>query len=144
MSNLTVQFKKTREDAVIPTRAHPSDVGYDLTVIEYIKQLHFYTYLYDTGIAVKPPKGYYFEIVPRSSISKTGFFLANNTGVIDPSYTGSCKIALAANDCFLKRLQPPFKVCQLILRPALYPDFEEVESLDDTERGEGGFGSSDM
>ncbi len=152
MSNLTVQFKKTREDAIIPTRAHPSDVGYDLTVVGIDKHyVHgkmtagIATWIYDTGIAVKPPQGYYFEIVARSSIYKTGWFLANGVGTIDPDYRSSIKVALSpiANVDVIQPLQPPFKVCQLILRPALYPDFQEVESLDDTERGEGGFGSSD-
>ncbi len=147
MSNLTVQFKKTRKDAVIPTMAHPTDVGYDLTAVAIDSYLPheaggFHTWIYDTGIAVKPPPGYYFEVVARSSIYKTGWFLANGVGTIDPSYRGSIKIVLNPVGNDIKGLTPPFKVCQLVLRPALYPDFEEVESLDDTERGEGGFGST--
>jgi dUTP pyrophosphatase len=152
MANLTAQFKKTREDAVIPTRAHPSDVGYDLTAVAVEKNfVHgnmtagIATWIYDTGIAVKPPDGYYFEIVARSSIYKTGWFLANGVGTIDPSYTGSIRIALnpIANFDIIQPPIPPFKICQLVLRPALYPILEEVEDLDDTERGEGGFGSTD-
>ena len=151
MSNLRALFKKTREDAVTPAKAHPSDVGYDLTALEIVSSLSahilrdrastIYCHFYDTGIAVKPPDGYYFEVAPRSSICKTGRWLANSVGIIDPSYRGSIKLALYSNDP--EPLQTPFRLCQLILRPALYPEFHEVEELDETERGSGGFGSTD-
>ena len=85
----TVQFVKTHPDAVVPTRAHPSDIGYDLVAISLWKKLSDQTEIYETGIAVVPPPGTYVEILPRSSVTKTGYMLANSVGIIDPHYTGS-------------------------------------------------------
>ena len=77
-------FKITinNENAVIPLKAHPSDIGYDLTAISLVKKLTEQTSLFDTGLAMTPPIGYYFEIIARSSISKTGYILSNSIGII--------------------------------------------------------------
>lgn len=133
-----------RDDrAVLPELKTDESVGFDLTAIAHHKQLTKRTSLYDTGIAVTPPKGYYFEIVPRSSISKTGYILANNTGIIDPDYTGNIYIALMKVDDSMPDLMVPFTKCQLILRKKYDFIFERVHELDATERGHGGFGSTD-
>ena len=127
------------------------DVGLDLTAVRkhkvYLNNAARETdtgvvVLYDTGIALTPPDGYYVEIVPRSSISKTGWMLANNTGVIDPTYNGNIYIALVRVADHVDELPLPFCKCQLILRPALYPGMKEVGALGETKRGAGGFGST--
>ena len=155
-SNLPkIKFVKLHENAVTPEKAHVSDIGFDLTIIGEHKIIHSeevhwgtggrhvpQTVLYNTGIAVSPPPGYYTEIIPRSSLSKTGWILANSIGIIDPSYTGELFIALTK---VWKNAQPIIfgnKYAQLVLRKAEYGEMSEVESLDDTDRGEGGFGSS--
>jgi dUTP pyrophosphatase len=130
------------ERAVIPSRAHDKDVGYDLTAIKKHKVLDSGIILYDTGISVAPPEGHYIEIVPRSSISKTGYMLANSVGTVDPDYTGNLYIALAKINPDAPELELPFCKCQLILRKAIYADVIKVESLVDTDRGDGGFGST--
>jgi dUTP pyrophosphatase len=130
------------DDAVIPTKAHPSDIGYDITVISVCKDISEDIKLFETGLSTCPPKGYYLEILPRSSISKSGYMLANSVGVIDPSYTGTLKIALIKVDKTLPDLTMPCKICQLILRKAEYADVKLVTSIKDTDRGNGGFGSS--
>ena len=84
--------------AFFPTKAHPSDIGYDLTAIDIFKKISNRTTLFETGIAVSPPQGYYLEIIPRSSLSKTGYMLANSVGIIDPDYTGTLKIAAFAKN----------------------------------------------
>ena len=129
--------------AVIPTRAHPSDIGYDLTAIDVFKSISDRITLFETGIAVSPPEGYYLEILPRSSMSKTGYMLANSVGTIDPSYTGTLKIALIKVDDNMPDIKLPFRRCQLVMRKAEYGGLKEVESLLSTERGSGGFGSTD-
>lgn len=129
--------------AVTPTKAHPSDIGYDLTVIDVFKKISDRITLFETGIAVTPPSGYYIEIVPRSSLSKTGYMLANSVGTIDPDYTGTLKVALIKVDSDMKDIELPFTRCQMILRKAEYADLECVETLNSTKRGDGGFGSSD-
>ena len=143
--------KKTREDAVIPTKAHESDIGYDLTLVAFEKELiNVFTdsgmdprvLMYDTGIAVMPEKGYYVEIAPRSSISKTGYILANGIGIIDPDYRGSLKVALIKVDKYAPTLPLPFKGFQLIVRKAEESSIQQVDELDETVRGDGGFGST--
>jgi len=113
--------------------------------------------MYDTGISVEPPEGYYTEIVPRSSISKTGFVLANSIGVIDPTYRGTLKIVLTDVDSPGKLIQHnshssqvigrpmtcPFTLTQLVVRKIEEVDIKIVEELTVTSRGEGGFGSTD-
>lgn len=138
-----VKFVKTRPDAVTPTRAHPSDVGYDLTAIAVWKKLSETTIIYETGIIVTPPDGYYVEIVPRSSITKTGYVLSNSVGIIDPSYTGSLKIAMTKVDAYFENLTLPFCRAQLILRKRESFLMSEVSEVVSTERGDGGFGSTD-
>jgi dUTP pyrophosphatase len=135
-------FVKTRADAVTPTKAYPSDVGYDLTAIDVFKKLSQQTTLYETGLIVTPPEGYYVEILPRSSISKTGYVISNSVGIIDPSYTGSLKIAVTKVDDSFPDLTLPFCKFQLVLRKLYEAELVEVGSVRETERGDGGFGST--
>jgi dUTP pyrophosphatase len=129
--------------AIFPTKAHPSDIGYDLTAISVFKKVSSNITLFDTGLIVSPPEGYYVEILPRSSISKTGYMLANSVGVIDPSYTGKLLIALIKIDQEAPDISLPFTRCQLVLRLAHKSVMVQVNSFEETIRGSGGFGSSD-
>lgn len=143
--------------AIVPTKAGEDEVGYDLTAISFVKKLSPVTFMYDTGISVKPPDGYYTEIVPRSSIVKSGFMLANSVGVIDPTYRGTLKIVLHKvvikngegrtheNGVYIacRPLTTPFTLCQLIIRKMERATLKVVDSLDETSRGYGGFGSTD-
>jgi dUTP pyrophosphatase len=124
-------------------RGTSDSVGFDLTAISVVKKLTEKTTLYDTGLVVKPPAGYYTEILPRSSLSKTGYVLANSVGIIDPDYRGTLMIALTKVDDSMPDLELPFMKCQLVLRKCSYFNMIEAEELDDTTRGAGGFGSTD-
>tara|TARA_A100001011_G_C14302881_1_gene841678 strand:+ start:2549 stop:2977 length:429 start_codon:yes stop_codon:yes gene_type:complete len=128
--------------AVIPSSAHPEDIGLDLTCINVKKKLENGVIIYDTGISVQPPEGYYIEIIPRSSLSKTGWFLANSVGIIDPNYTGTLGIPLAPLSIVSKELTVPFCKFQLVVRKAYKFSVLEVDNIDNTERGDGGFGST--
>jgi len=138
-------FIKTDENAISPSKTNWSDVGYDLSIIKKIKDINSKTALYDTGIKIQLDFGYYSEIVPRSSIIKSGYILSNNIGIIDNSYRGNLMIALTkiADDAI--EIEFPFKCCQLIFKKQVFINLEEVrdKSLDDTKRNEGGFGSTD-
>jgi dUTP pyrophosphatase len=138
-----IRFVIDDESAVVPTKAHPSDIGYDLTAIGVYKKISENITLFETGIRVSPPEGYYLEILPRSSMSKTGYMLANSVGTIDPTYTGTLKIALIRVDGKLPEIKLPFTRCQLVLRKAEYTEMVQVENIEKTLRGDGGFGSSD-
>jgi dUTP pyrophosphatase len=139
-----LEIYKTDENAVLPTKGNFSDVGYDLTIIKEYKRLNESTMLYDTGIKVFPKFGYYTEIVPRSSLSKSGYMLANSIGVIENSYNGNLFIALTKVDKNSPDLTLPFKCCQLVIREQIYHNIKEIKELpsNDTTRGEGGFGST--
>ena len=149
-ANNLVFFKKTDDRAVTPFKNFES-VGYDLTAISLHSKFSDNTYLFDTGIQVKPADGYYVEILPRSSLSKTGYMLANSVGVIDPDYRGNLMIALRKVDLTAPDLELPFTRCQLVLRK--FENFNMVDVTErvnenpdffyGTERGAGGFGSTD-
>jgi dUTP pyrophosphatase len=145
MSNAThtIQFLRTDKRAVLPTRGNSFAVGHDLTAISVYKKIGSKITLYDTGLQCKPPTGYYTEIHGRSSIVKTGYTVSNCVGIIDEDYRGQLIIAVTKVDDTFPDLEVPFVKCQLILRKAEYYESKEVESLDETERGSGGFGSTD-
>ena len=131
-------------DAVLPTKAHDSDIGWDLVVIREHKVINEDIIMYDTGIVTIPPKGYYLEILPRSSISKTGWMLANSVGTIDPDYRGNLYIVLTRVVKSMPKIELPFCKCQLVLRKIEKASLVEIteEEIDITERGSGGFGST--
>ena len=141
----TVQIKLTLDDAVIPFKTCPSDVGYDLTLVRKVKDVRPNVILYDTGLQIKPPEGYYTEIVPRSSIIKTGWVLANSVGIIDRDYRGNLMVAVARVDPQAPEFELPHRGFQLILRKqetALFQVLKGDEDWEATVRGDGGFGST--
>lgn len=140
---MEILFKKTHKDAVVPSRAYDTDIGLDLTAIEVYRHISETTTLYDTGISVVPPPGYYIEIVPRSSISKSGYMLSNSIGIIDPTFNASIKVPLTKIDLKQPNLECPFKIVQMVLRKAHYAEMKEISEIPETERGSGGFGSTD-
>lgn len=134
---------KTDTNAILPTKNKISDVGYDLSIIKKAKQLTNNVALYDTGITLKVKHGLYAEIVPRSSISKSGYMLANSVAIIDNSYTGNIFIALVKIDPEAPDIELPFRCCQLIFRQQVHVDMNEVsEKFGKTLRADGGFGST--
>lgn len=145
MSDGICEFVCIVPEAVPPTRNNTSDSGYDLTLIGVEKQIGDVT-LFKTGIKVKPPIGYYFDLVPRSSIIKTGYMLANNVGIIDADYTGEILVPLINIDKsshFLPLNENlPIRLVQLIPRKWHDFEFKKVDSLSITDRAEKGFGSS--
>lgn len=137
-----IKWYKTNENAIPPYKERVSDSGYDLTLIEKIKSDGIVE-VYDTGIKVVPPFGYYFDLVPRSSITKSGFILANSIGIIDRTYRGSIIVALIHIDKD-KELSLPIRLVQLVPRPIVHFPLIEIplEELDESSRGDGGFGST--
>ena len=143
--NVVPQLKifKTIQDAVLPSKCRESDVGYDLTIIKETKVLNTSTKLYDTGIKLDIPNGYYVEIVPRSSLSKSGYMLANSVGIIDQSYRGNIFVALTKINADSEELELPWKCCQMIIKKQIYGKIiESHEDFDETNRNTGGFGST--
>lgn len=140
-TTLNLKFQKISPDAVIPHKVHDTDVGYDLTLIKLIAK-DGNLYHYDTGIAVKPPDGYYTEVVARSSLPGKGYLLANSVGIIDPDYRGSIQVKLLKFDNDKPDLPLGMRYLQLIVRPVIASSYQIVDDLNSTSRGSGGFGSS--
>lgn len=122
----TFKYYKTHENAIAPYKNRGSNVGFDLHLIRKIKEVKGIHY-YDTGISVQTPNGYYFDVVGHSSISKTGWMLANNISIIDNGYTDSIIVALVAINDTTKPLELPCKLVQLILRENLMFKSEESD-----------------
>jgi deoxyuridine 5'-triphosphate nucleotidohydrolase len=137
-----INIMKVDENAIIPSKKNWSDVGYDLSIIKKVEDYNSKTALYDTGIKIQVDYEYYVEIVPRSSLAKSGYMLANSIGIIDNSYRGNIMVALTKVCEYAKEIEYPFRCCQLILRQQINSTLEEVGNVDKTKRNEGGFGST--
>lgn len=141
--SLSFRFKKSDKNAVVPARAHGSDSGFDLTLLKKIKTVNDVEF-FSTGIQVEPPHGYYFDMVPRSSLSKTGYMLANSVGIIDQNYRGDIIVPLRKVNKNAETLTLPVKLVQLIPRQWIHMSAVETSNLDQTQRGEDGFGSTNQ
>lgn len=129
--------------AIRPSKNFASDEGYDLTLIKVDKVISDNIIRYDTGIRVRPPLGYHIEVLPRSSLSNTGWMMSNSVGLIDASYSGTLKVCLSRVVPEAKGISLPFKGAQMVLRKSNHYLFDEVEKFDEeTTRGDGGFGST--
>jgi deoxyuridine 5'-triphosphate nucleotidohydrolase len=150
----TIKVFKVDERAVAPSKSRYSDSGYDLTIISEYKRLTSNTVIYDTGIQLEIPNGYYVEIVPRSSISRSGYILANNVGIIDQGYRGNLYIALTKINEEAPELSMPWKCCQMIVKKQVYSRLEvaaivgvaasnvATPAIENSSRGTGAFGST--
>ncbi len=140
--NMKVKFKKLHKDAVIPGYAKPGDAGLDLVATE-IKENTSFQVTYGTGLAVEIPEGFVGLIYPRSSIRKYELALSNSVGVIDSGYRGEVGFTFnKTSGLDSLKYNVGDRIGQLVVIP--YPTIEpiEVSDLSDTERGEGGFGST--
>lgn len=152
----TVKVKRLSKNAVMPTKAHPTDAGFDLTATSRTID-EFGNIAYGTGLAFEIPEGYVGLIFPRSSICKQDVALSNAVGVIDCHYRGEVTFkfrpALIAyskwdgkHDGIFRRFGKDYKVGdrigQLIIMPRPEIELEEAEELSDTDRGTGSYGST--
>jgi dUTP pyrophosphatase len=152
---MEVKIKKLYKDSILPTKAHTTDAGYDLYA-------HSKSYdndgnvVYGSGVAMEIPQGYVGLVFPRSSNAKKDLILSNSVGVIDSGFRG--EISFKFKTCQQVRsdgviaapLTVPLVHCydtkerigQIIIMPYPNIEFVEVEELSDSERGDGGYGSS--
>ena len=145
---MKVKIKKLYEESKIPTYAKEGDAGLDLVAVT--KGIDSYGNLvYGTGLCIEIPKGYVGLLYPRSSISKTNLILANSVGVIDSGYRGEIMLKFRhINNIINYGSHSPTtpkvgeRIAQLMIVPYPNIEFVEVDSLEDSERGAGGFGST--
>jgi dUTP pyrophosphatase len=135
-----ISFKKLDAGAKIPTRAHETDAGLDLTTIENHALSPGEGRVFKTGLAVAIPAGFVGLVWDRSSMGKRG--LKTLGGVIDSGYRGEIGIVLWNMSKEVQEIKSGERIAQLLIQPVATPQTVEVESLDDTDRGAGGFGSS--
>jgi dUTP pyrophosphatase len=145
----TLKIKKVHPDAKLPTKAHSTDLGYDLYANHDIEIWYGATVKISTGIAVGFPKGWGGFIKDRSSMASKQ--LITSGGVIDEDYTGELSIIMTYTcyedefeeyeDKFIQ-IKKGDKIAQLVPIPTTNWSIEEVDSLEITNRGEKGFGSS--
>lgn len=126
--------------AYMPTRAHSTDAGLDLYAKEGQIVSAKESAEFDTGVHIQLPPG-----TAGLLVSKSGLNVKHNitsTGLIDEGYTGSIRVKLYNHGGYDYRVKAGDKISQLVILPVVLPDLERVESLEDTERGVGGFGST--
>ena len=147
VNRFEVKVKKLHPDAVAPKYAKDGDAGMDLVATNIISNTTF-DVTYGTGIAMEIPKGYVGLVFPRSSIRKTDLSLTNCVGVIDSGYRGEIqatfKKIFGKNDVRLDELDYNVgdRISQIMIIPYPSVSFVEVDELSQTDRGEGGFGST--
>ena len=152
---MKVRIKKINPLAEIPTYAKDGDAGMDVIATSIISDTPTQI-TYGLGIALEIPKGFVGLVFPRSSIRKTGLQLSNSVGVIDSGYRGELQATFNKlfggeamyDEMKVKEIQPNDfykvgdRVAQIMIIPHPPIEFEEVDELSDTERGDGGFGST--
>ena len=139
---MEVKIKKLNENAVIPRYAHHTDAGLDLVAVSKSKDRDG-NFVYGTGLAFEIPDGHVGLLFPRSSIYKQDLFLTNSVGVIDSGYRGEVMFKFKPIASEVKHhYQVGDRIGQLIIIPYPNVEFVEADELSDSERGEGGYGSS--
>ena len=141
---MKVKIKKLNENAVIPSYAKSGDAGMDLVATSIISETNTQI-TFGIGLALEIPKGFVGLIFPRSSVRKTRLMLSNCVGVVDSGYRGELQAtfnkvnqnSVAEND-----YKVGDRIAQIMIIPHPEIEFEEANELSDTERGEGGFGST--
>ena len=123
-----------------PTRAHKDDAGLDLRAAEGRWVARRCLCLVDTGTAVDIPEGHVGLLVARSSLCKRGLMLANGVGIIDAGYHGTIKVPLIGMRAY--GIEAGERIAQLVIVPIAQVDPVEVEEFEESERGNGGFGST--
>ena len=141
----SVKIKKLNENAIIPTYGSEFAAGADLYACENeaVTINPHETVLVHTGIAMEIPTGYAGLIYARSGIaSKRGLAPANKVGVVDSDYRGEIMVALHNHSEEAQTIDSGERIAQLVIAPYVTADFILSDELDDTKRGEGGFGST--
>jgi dUTP pyrophosphatase len=157
------------QDAALPTYAKDGDAGADIraipnsnTNLNYVGLGHLvdekfeptscdvgdyvippgHTAMIKTGIRIELEPGWEMQVRSRSGLAKRGLVVANSPGTIDSGYRGPCMVMLHNNTSLIRVIKPGTRIAQFVLKRAPQADFQLVNELSDSERGEGGFGST--
>jgi dUTP pyrophosphatase len=141
---MRLRFARLTETAAAPTRAHDDDAGYDLRASEAATVQPGGRASVGTGVAVSIPEGHAGLVLPRSGLAaRHGISLVNAPGLIDAGYRGEVRVLLLNTDREAAfDVAPGDRIAQLVIVRHEAPELVEVDSLDETVRGDGGFGST--
>lgn len=140
---IKVKIEKLNPNATIPTYAHPTDAGADVYALEDVAIMPHTTELVRTGLKMAIPRGYEIQVRPRSGMSlKTNMRIANAPGTIDSGYRNEVGIIITNIGDEIENINAGDRIAQFIIAPVPMMIFEETTINDETDRGEGGFGSS--
>ena len=146
MSNFDIQLPIKRLDPTVelPSYAYTGDAGLDLRSVEDVDLAPFERKLISTGLAIAIPDGYAGFVQPRSGLAlKKGLSMANTPGLIDAHYRGELKVCAINLDCKETiHIERGERIAQLVIQQVPVVQLVEVDELDQTNRGTGGFGSS--
>lgn len=140
-----IKIKLLNENAVLPTYGTEYSAGADLyaAINESIEVKPGETKIIPTGLSMEIPVGYGGFVYARSGLSiKSGLAPANKVGVIDSDYRGEIMVALHNHSNEIRIVETKERVAQMVIAPFLKVNYVEVNELDDTQRGSGGFGST--
>lgn len=143
---MQIQIKRLRPEAILPTRGSAQAAGYDLYAClgggEVVLQPGE-TRRISLGYALALPEGYFGAVFARSGLStKQGLRPANCVGVVDSDYRGENMVPIHNDSGAPQTIRHGDRIAQMVVMPYLRVEFQEVDALDETERGEGGFGST--
>jgi len=135
---------KLKDEAILPTRAHEGDAGLDLYACEAAHIGPGERWSVGTGVGVEIPDGHAGLVLPRSGLAKKhGIALVNAPGLIDAGYRGELRVLLLNTDpAETFKVEPGDRIAQLVIVPIAPAEPAETETLAETTRGDGGFGSS--
>jgi dUTP pyrophosphatase len=140
---MTLKFKRIHTDAVLPAYAHPSDAGMDVRSVEELAIAPGKRALVRTGLVMMLPQLYEAQVRPRSGLAlKHGITVLNTPGTIDSGYRGEVGVVLINLGQEEFKVAKGDKIAQLVIAPVTQPEIAEAFDVDETDRGEGGFGST--
>ncbi len=141
-----IRFRRMTPDAVTPTYAHDGDAGMDLCATRDVTLRPGESAMVGSGIAIQLPRGFAGFVHARSGLGSKGLVIKHSTGVIDSGYRDEIKLVLFNNNPITSdrvfHVKKGDRVAQLVIQHVACATMVEAESLEDTERGTGGFGSS--
>ena len=136
-------IRKLDPRATVPSYAHPGDAGLDLASCETVEIAPGSTAMVRTGVAIALPPGTEGQVRPRSGLAaKHAVTVLNAPGTIDEGFRGELRVILINHGLEVFRVEPGMRIAQLVVAPVLRVETALVDSLDDTPRGAGGFGST--
>jgi dUTP pyrophosphatase len=140
---LTIKIKRLLPEAKLPKYAQPGDAGADLVAIADMTLEPMQRYAIPTGIAAEVPAGFELQVRPRSGLAlQQGITVLNTPGTVDAGYRGEIKVILINLGSEPFQIQAGDRIAQLVVAPVIWGQFTEVESLGESRRGRGGFGST--